>query len=269
MYIFADTVAQMPVDHKGRVVLTLDTHDVKSIRLVVEFIYGARSVEIFEYPSKDQPVIQDCILLYNLGHDFEISDMVAYATKHLGMYLSQKLRDICLYPAQKAMEAVSPRAFMDDLEAGIVQVYKAEYGQGANEPNNPKCMVMDFILAGREVLFRDAGLRFSIDQDMLPAAFLKEILLAQFGRGYQTPWMKKLMVRSEEVTKKFHKMKKGTKCAGCGEGVTEDQPVVFNPWSGPTVTQKYTQVCCEECAEDMDNGKGRGISWGVFDDAKE
>lgn len=267
MSVFADTVAQMPADHKGRVVLTLDTHDVKSIRLVVEFIYGARSVEIMEYPSKDQPVIQDCVLLYNLGYNFEIPDMVAYATKHLGMYLSQKLKDICLYPVQKAMEAVAPRAFIDDLEAGIAQAYKTE--PIAEDPNHPRHMLIDFFLAGRDVLFRDADLRFRITQSMLPATFVNEILLAQYGPGYKTPWMKKLMVRPEKMNRKPEETKKKRSCAGCGEGITKDETMVFNPWSGPNFSQRYTQVCCEDCAQEMDKGKGRGVSWGVFNDAKE
>ncbi|KAG6353634.1 hypothetical protein INS49_005342 [Diaporthe citri] len=258
---------KMPVDHRGGVVLTIDSHDIKSVRLVAEFIYGAASVEILEYQSKDQPIIQDCILLYNLGHEFDIHDMVVYATRHLGMYLSKKLKDICLYPVPKAMQAIAPRAFIDDLEAGITQAYETEPIE--EDPNLPRHMLIDFVLAGRDVLFRDADLRFRISQGMLPAAFANEVLLAQYGPGYKTPWMKKLMVRPEKLNKKPEEMKKKRSCAGCGEGITKDETMVFNPWSGPNLSQRYTQVCCEECAQEMDKGKGKGVSWGVFDDAQE
>lgn len=124
--------------------------------LIIKFIYGGGSVKILEYPSKDQPIIQDYILLYNLGHDFEIPDMVTYTTKHYGMYLSQKLRDICLYPVPKAMEAVALWPFTDDLEAGIIQVYKTELGE--EDPNHPRHMLIDFVLAGRDVLLSSATL---------------------------------------------------------------------------------------------------------------
>lgn len=257
----------MPVDDGGRIVLAMDSHDLKSVDLVVEFIYGEAMVEILEYPYKGLPSIQNCILLYNLGHDFDIPKLVAYATDHLGMYLSKKLQDICLYPVPMAMQAVALRAFIDDLEAGITQVYKTEPID--EKPNNPRDMLIDFVVAGRDVLFRDADWRCRISQDMLPAAFLKDVLLAEYGTRYKTPWMKKLRARPEKLNNKPEDMKKKRSCDGCGEGITKDQTMVFNPWSGPSFAQRYAQVCCEDCAQEMDKGNGKGVEWGIFADSKE
>ena len=247
----------------------IDSHDIRSVRLVVELIYGTGSVEMMEDPSEEQPTIQDCILLYSLGHDFGIADMATYATRHLGMYLSRKLRDICTYPVVPgAIEAVAPRAFVDDLEAGVTAVYKAAPPGGAanqDDPNHPRRMLIDFVVAARDVLLRDARLRLDVDQDMLPAAFLKDVLLAQFGRACQTPWMKRLMARP---TEKKQQQKKTRHCAGCGGGIAKGETAVFNPWSAPSLAQRYAQVCCEECAEGMDD-KGAGVEWGVFDETKQ
>lgn len=266
------------MDDRGRAKLTIDSHDLRSVRLVVEFIYGTGSVEMMEYPSKEQPIIQDCILLHGLGHDFGVPDMSAYATRHLGMYLSKKLRDICLYPVvPKAMDAVAPRGFMDDLEAGVNAVYKANANPGGaaggggkdkdkdkdDDPNHPRRMLVDFVVAGRDVLLRDAGLRFSIDQDSFPPSFIKDVLLAQFGRAYKSAWMRGLVVRPLEKPQKLKR-----RCAGCGEGIAKDETAVFNPWSAPSLAQRYAQVCCEECALGMEE-KGAGVSWGVFGGIKE
>lgn len=239
----------------------MDSHDAKSVRLVVEFIYGDWMVEIMEYPSEKQPIIQDCILLYNLGHDFDIPKMIAYATKHLGMYLSRKLKDFCIYPVPKAMVAVAPREFMDDLEVGIKDAENAR-------KNDPRSMLIDFVVVGGDIILRDAGFRFSIDQDFLPPAFVKDVLLAKFGNKYQTQWMTNLMVRPEELMKSEKKRKRGD-CAGCGEAITMEQTAVFNPWSQQRLARRYTQVCCEDCAGQMDKGNGAGVQWEIFSDVKE
>jgi hypothetical protein len=264
-------MTKLPKDHKGRVVLTITTHDVKSVCLVCEFIYGDKKVEALEHPFEDEPapIIQDCILLFNLGHDFAITQMVKYALKHLGMYLSKKLKEICLYPVSKAV-APQPNDFIDDLEKGIVMAEKAR--PGATEgfrKDHPRNMLLDFLVAGRDVLLRDAGFRFRIDDDdgEIPGAFIKDLLLAQFCRSYRTAWMAELMVRPERVRKPVPK-KRGN-CAGCGEGVSKDQTVVFNPWAYQHLAMRYIQFCCEKCAEGMDSGDGAGVRWDTFQDVKE
>lgn len=257
----------MPKDREGRVLLTLDTHDIKSIAFVVEFIYGDKELKELKYPPKDQPTIQLCVLLYNLGHDFDISDMVTHAKKHLGMHLSRKLKEICIYPLSKAKKAVASNKFLDDLEAGITAAYKTEY---KDDLNHPQKMLMDFIVVGGEILFRDERFMLSIDQDVLPADFLKDFIKAQFGGRYQTPWMKRLMVRSDKLKMKLEKTKNQQQknCEGCGV-TTGDQTISFNPWSRAHIGQMYTQVCCEKCAQGMDEGDGKSVPWAVFDDTEE
>lgn len=49
-------------------------------------------------PNSGIPMIQNCILPYSLGHDFEIMSLAKYAVCHLGTYMSRKLKEICIYP---------------------------------------------------------------------------------------------------------------------------------------------------------------------------
>lgn len=239
----------------------VETHPAKSVDLVLEFIYGASKIEDIEYPAADHPMIQNCILLYSLGHDFEIMSLAKYAVCHLGAYLSRKLKQICIYPLANATKAAGQNGFLTDLEAGITQA--DEISRGQEERKLPLKMLTDFVVVGRDVLLREAGFRFSISEDVLPSTFIKDLLLAQFDTTYKTTWMKNLMKKPQKQALKRRK------CAGCGEGVAKDEQVVFNPWSGTILSQRYSQVCCEECAQGMEKGSGKGVSWEVFDDNEE
>lgn len=122
-------------------------------------------------------------------------------------------------------------------------------------------MLTDFVVVARDVLLREPRLRLSISEDLLPTTFIKEVLLAQFADDYKTTWMKTLMQPPQKQTMKRRK------CSGCGEGVTKDEVVVFNPWSETQFSQRYSQVCCEECAKKME--KGKGVSWDIFDNSED
>lgn len=196
------------------------------------------------------------MLLYSLGHDFEITSLSKYAVYHLETYLARKLKEICIYPLNKAIEAAGRNGFIDDLEAGITKAYEAR--QAHKEQKVPLKMLTDFVVVARDVLLREATFRFTIKQDLLPTPFIRKVLLAQFDGSYKTTWMKNLMQQPKKQTLKR------PKCSGCGEGTTKDELVVFNPWSGTKSEQAYSQVCCVECAEEME--KGNGVSWEVFGD---
>lgn len=206
-------------------------------------------------------MIQNCILLYSLGHDFKIFDLSKYAISHLGAYLSHKLKEICVYPLANATKAAGRNGFIEDLEAGIIKADEARLVH--EERKLPLCMLTDFVVVARDVLLREACFRLSIDEDIIPSTFVKEVLLAQFGLTYQTNWMKNLMKEPQKQTLKRRK------CAGYEEGVAKHEQVVFNPWSGTKFSQRYSQVCCQECAQGMDKGNGKGVSWEVFDDDEE
>lgn len=257
--ILADQ-GQSDNDHGGKEIIFIGTHSAKSVDLVLEFIYGASKIEDIEYPEPDHPVIKSCVLLHGLGRDFEIDGLQKYAAHTLGTYLNRKLKEICVQPLSKALEAARRNGFIEDLEAGIIKADEARRVEGRKLP---LLMLTDFVVVARDVLLREARFRLTIDQDLLPGAFIREVLLAQFGKGYQTAWMRGLMIRPQKPAVKR------VKCAGCGEGIAKDEPVVFNPWSGVKVPQRYTQVCCEECAQGMDKGKGKGVSWQVFDDSQD
>lgn len=249
------------MDKAGKSVLIVEAHSAKSVDLVLEYIYGASKIEDIEYPELGFPMIQNCVLLYGLGHDFEIMSLSKYAVCHLGAYLSRKLKEICVYPLTNATKAAGRNGFIEDLEAGII---KADEARRAHEERKlPLRMLTDFVVVARDVLLREARFRLSIDEDILPGTFVKEVLLAQFGLTYQTTWMKNLMKEPQKQSLKRRK------CAGCGEGVAKDDLVVFNPWSGTKFSQRYTQVCCQECAQGMDKGNGKGVCWDVFDDTEE
>lgn len=250
---------QEPVGDDGKAVITVETHSAKSINLVLEFIYGAYKVKQIEYPSVNQPLIQDCLELYTLGHDFKILELAKYAADHLGFYLSRKLKEICIYPLSKAKEALGRNRFIEDLEAGII--IADESRKASRNRELPFLMLIDFAVAGKDVLFCDAGLLWDIDQDILPSTFLKEFFLTWCGPKYHTAWMKKLVVKPEKETRKRRK------CAGCDEGIAKEETAAINPFSGLEFEQRYAQVCCEDCAQEMKQGKG--ISWKVFDDTKE
>lgn len=241
--------------------ISLATPNAKSVLLVVEFVYGKGMLEIMEYPSEKKPFIQDCILIYNLGHSFDIPDMVKYAINHLGNHLSKKLKDICRYPIR---DPAAPREFMDDLEAGIKDAEKADSGKTLHaQRNHPRRMLLDFMVVAGDVLLRDSTFRFNIGQDVLPAAFIRDLILAQTDNKYQTPWMTRLAVRPRALDKA---MKNRGRCTGCEGLVAKEQQAVFNPWSHQGLERKYTQFCCEGCAMALHENKD---FWDVFDDVKE
>jgi hypothetical protein len=255
----------LDVDDSGTAAITLVTPNAKSVLLVVEFVYGKGMVETMEYPSEKQPFIQDCILLYDLAHSFDIPDMIKYAINHLGTYLSRKLKEICHYPLLKA--SAIPREFMDDLEAGIRDAEKADSGKTLYaQRNHPRRMLIDFVVVGGDVLMRDSTFRWNIGEDLLPAAFIRDAFLARTDLTYQTPWMRNLVVRPEALEKE---MRSRGRCASCRESVAKEQQVVFNPWSHQGLERKYTQFCCEECSKEMDDEEGGGVSWDIFDVVKE
>lgn len=256
----------MPRDDRRRPRLTEDSADAKSVRLVLEFIYGDWKIEALEFQSRNQGVIQLCIHLFNLGHHFGVPRMVRYAMRHLGMHLSSKLKEMCVYPPPKGLEAAERPDFLNDLEAGINQAETAQEGATPfSQQNHPRRMLIDFVVAAGPVLLRAAPFRMTVDEDnRLPAAFIKDVLLGTYAREPLTTWMKKLQVRPARPEPK----KRGA-CFGCGVGVARGQAAVFNPWSEPTFEQRYPQFCCEGCAQHMDEADGRGVKWEIFDDVKE
>ncbi|KAI3400405.1 hypothetical protein diail_3422 [Diaporthe ilicicola] len=248
---------EVPVDTDGVPVLVVDSHDAASVKKVLEFIYGDRKIGTIEYPPANQTMIRDCVYLYYVGQDFGMAKLTDYARTHLGMHLSHKLKEICICPpaAKKDAGPLSSK-FVDDLVSGIVRADK--YRLARDGRHIPWGMLIDFIVAGRDVLFRDAVLRLEIDQDVVPSSFLKEVMLAQYGVKYHTAWMKRLSVRPEKETRKRRK------CAGCDEGIAKNAKPVYNPWSEPEFSQKFAQVCCEKCARGMNEETG-GVSWRVFE----
>lgn len=194
-----------------------------------------------------------CSELYSLGRDFEIRDMERYAMLCLQSYLSTKLKEICELPSSPADGPVQGREkFIQQLGDGINSAVCLH--QSGDRLDKPYKALVDFVVAGSEVLLRDKGLQWDISEDVIPATFVRDVVLTQY-RGYQTAWMRKLLARPDPPQRRV-------KCAGCGEMLKRGETAVFNPGS---LTRIYTQMCCGNCAEDEENLDEDGtISWSMF-----
>ncbi|KAK7746039.1 hypothetical protein SLS53_002762 [Cytospora paraplurivora] len=241
-------------DKMGKTVIEVHSHSLSQMEFVLEFIYGAGKIEEFEHPSIKKSFMTSCSELYSLGRDFKVHNMERYAILCLQGYLSTKLKEICELPSSPADDgSVQGRdRFIRQLEDGInTAVCLRQSGDDLEEPYK---VLVDFVVAGSEVLLLDKGLQWDISEDVIPATFVRDVLLAQY-RGYQTKWMRKLLARPDLPPRRV-------KCHACGEIPKRGERAVFNPGS---LRRIYTQICCGNCAEDEDKLDKDGlISWGVF-----
>lgn len=175
-------------DATGKQVIEIASHFSADMALVMEFIYGAGMIDKVESPS-ELFFISDCIEIYGLGRDFEISCMAEYAVNYLGKYLNTKLKEICVFPTQREREALLKHGFLQFLNSDIWMADRVrKSGEGRELPYK---MLVDFVVAGRGVILRNEDIQPCISQDVLPPDFTEEAMLTQC-LGYQTEWMQKI-----------------------------------------------------------------------------
>lgn len=155
------------------------------------------------------------------------------------------------------------RMFLDGLEA-------ADWvrSQGADELERvrPYQMLVDFFIAGKEVLLREPEMALFLEDDLVPS-FAKSVLLTERRSGHcQSKWMRCVVAKPPN-----HIPGKKGLCWDCGRGVKsvkETGGVAFvNPRSKEV---GYSQVCCVRCASKESNIDEDGlVKWEVFDAKKE
>jgi hypothetical protein len=239
----------------GKQVIEIGSHSPAEMTLVMEFIYGAEMLDAIEYPS-NKSFIVTCADIYFLGRDFDIPSIAEYAMNSLGKYLNTKLKEICVFPAQRARKALVKHNFIQHLKFGI-RVVDRVHGRGRELYK----MLVDFVVAGREVILRNEDFQSSISQEIVPPGFIKEVMLTQYRGKFQTEWMRNLAVKPETLPNRL------VKCVVCrmdldllgGEGAH------YSPWSQGLLMSMYTEVCCSRCAQDEYNQDDDGmISWSIF-----
>lgn len=129
----------------------------------------------------------------------------------------------------------------------------------------PYKMFVDFVAAGREVVLRDQNFQRAITDDVVPADFIKEVMLTQYQESYQTDRMESLMVSPTSIC---HQK---VKSAVCGTEVPVGHARAhYNPWTGEPGSSMFTRVCCDRCVEkDHNRGEDEEFSWRVFECHKD
>lgn len=155
------------------------------------------------------------------------------------------------------------RTFMDALEA-------ADWvrGRGADEKERvrPWQMLVDFFIAGKEVLLQEPEIALFLEADVVPS-FAKSVLLTERRDGHsKSKWMRGLVAKPP----KNRPGRKGMcwECDGGLKNMEKTGGIAFvNPRSKEV---SYSQACCVRCAEKESNiGAGDLVKWEVFDGKKQ
>lgn len=228
-----------------------------------------RAKDNFGEPA--EPVIKANIRLFNLGHDFRVAGLPDFASDAIGENLSTILRMICdprlteqrhangrteLQDRLRKTDFI--RTFMDGLEA-------ADWirGQGAdeNERVRPWQMLVDFFIAGKEVLLQEPEIALFLEADLVPS-FAKSVLLTERRDGQsKSKWMRGLVAKPpKEIS-----AKEGN-CWDCHTSLKKPGGIAFvNPRSKKV---SYSQACCPKCAQKESNRGVDGFRWEMFDAKK-
>lgn len=216
--------------------------------------------------------------LFDLGHDFSVSGMADFATNEMGNYLSMALKMINDQRLSRHKVPVGSGAGRTEIQdrlrennfvsmflLGVEAADAIRRAPGREDRVRPFQMLVDFFVAGKEVLLAEPELELFLDGDVVPA-FARTVLLTERKGGARSKWMKGLVARPPAVVKG-----KSGLCCECGRGLKNlnetGGPGLVNPKSR-TVT--YAQVCCAFCSEKERNVGEHGlIKWEVFDPRKD
>ncbi|KAF3763840.1 hypothetical protein M406DRAFT_75073 [Cryphonectria parasitica EP155] len=281
-------------EHSAVPVLVVPTHTCVEVEMVLIFIYagglssylpsfflpGFISLTFLPRPeidpkSDDEPSFPvSCVRIYNLGHDFAVTGMADFATNELGNYLSAALKMICDYRLSHAtlsngrseiQDRLRCNNFVTNFLSGIEAAADAHRRGTRDERLRPFQMLVDFFIAGKEVLLREPELELFLDGDVVPS-FAKVVLLTERKGGAKSKWMKNLVAKPPSTLAG----KKGL-CWECGCGLKnlkETGGIAFvNPKSREVT---YGQAQCARCSDKEKNMGDDGLpKWEVFDPRKD
>ncbi|KUI56467.1 hypothetical protein VP1G_03778 [Cytospora mali] len=142
-----------------------------------------------------------------------------------------------------------------DHSGGILAADRGRQHQ--KDHDLPYKMLVDFVVAGRDIILRDEPFQRIINHDDVPAGFIKEVMLKQYRDECQTAWMETLMVKPMAL------LNKPIRCILCRRGLNTDEGAHYNPWSHDPPMFVYTQVCCSSCAHSEDYKDEDGMFLGV------
>ncbi|KUI72191.1 hypothetical protein VM1G_07822 [Cytospora mali] len=203
--------------------------------LVLKFIYGAGTIG----PR-----------LSHFQHEKDSTD-------HLGNYLSTKLMVICVVPIQRAKRSFHQNRVIQELKNGILAADRS--WQLQQDHDLPYKMLVDFVVAGREIILRDETLQRNISHDNVPPGFIMEVMLTQYRDKCQTASMEDLMGKPMKL------LNKPRLCTLCRSDLDTDEGAHYNPWPHDPLKFVYTQVCCFSCAHSADYRDEDGMfSWSIF-----
>lgn len=221
----------------------------------------------------DEPYPYSCVHLYNLGHVFHVNNLSDFATTELGNYLSNVLKSICdqrlWVPAVdqkvKCRTEIQDRLrranFMRNFLAAVELADRVRRS-GATETDRlrPYQMLVDFFIAGEELLLSEPEFELWLESDVVPS-FAKTVLLTRKRGGCRSKWMYGL------VGKPSRDSGRQGLCVDCNTGLKNIKqcggPGFANPrsWKG-----SYTQILCRQCCEREKNlGEDGDPLWEVFD----
>lgn len=225
--------------------------------------------------SPDISFTSFCVRLFELGCDFSVLGMADFATDEMGNYLSlalqmindQRLSRRKVLPSGRTViqDRLRENNFMSLFLLGVEAADAIRLHAGHENRIRPFQMLVDFFIAGKEILLAEPEMELFLDDDVVPA-FARAVLLTERRGGARSKWMKNLVARPPAVVKGRSGL-----CCACGRGLKNISetggPGLVNPRSR-IVT--YAQVCCASCSDKEKNVGEHGlVKWEVFDPEKE
>lgn len=195
--------------------------------------------------------------------------MADFATRELGNYLSSALKMLCdqrlsQFALGNGRTEMQDRLrcshFVANFLAGVEAADRIRQG-GRDERVRPFQMLVDFFIAGKEVLLREPELELFLDGDVVPA-FAKSVLLTERAGGAKTKWMRALVARPPLARKG-----RAGLCWECDGGLKNLKETGGTAFVNPKSREvTYSQACCVRCADKEKNiGEDGLVKWGVFD----
>lgn len=297
---------QWPQERGQAPVIDVTGHDPIDIEAILVFIYAGGSCPPSPFPivasivpmqwprltlppcdiAIDPKIFPDdaypsaCVRLYQLGHIFRVTNLSDFATNELGLYLSIVLKSICnqrlWVPAHK-QECLGRTEIQDRLRRNnfmadyLTAVERADRVRRAGDTEmellRPYQMLVDFFLAGQELLLYEPEFKLWLENDMVPS-FAKTVLLTRRRGGSYSEWMKNLVCAPAAAADMPSRQGLCYDCRGGLKNIKETGGAGFvNPrsWKG-----SYTQVICQRCCKREKNlGDDGLLTWDVFSPRKD